>query len=560
MQRAKGDVMVTALRVGTPAPEQPDSSKQPLIWEKENRISSEGKSRPTTLQGLGDTAKELLGRLVQVDGKTRLGGLFRYQPFAEGSLVTQDGFDQVVLYHHLDQVQRYLMQIGFDVPKIIEQHRQGKSSAVVAHANKVEDLNAWYNRQAQDLTFGTAKDKWHLASDADISVHEFGHLLLDHIQPNMGGWYGKEGGAIHEAFGDALAALYFNDPELAEDFPPALGKEAGPTKGLRDAKNQLTLETAGTEVHDRSRPFAGFVWSLKTALADHAGSFKLEDRKAADLMLMLTVGHTFHYSTTKPSSLDFVDAIIATVDAEATTLQTSVNTALLKEAILQEAVKRKFMTAGEADLRRHPQPPPQILTVEQMQAQLASFGSHVTFNIRQGIADRLGHRVEQYTQHYQTQGHGAVELLGHGAIVRYGRDGHSVERLSLADVRPIKAWAVDETVNLDAHSALQKARDHARTRLAAALQRLQTVRLGTNAPRDLAPYIMQARIARTSLATINGLLRTMQRPVSTNPDTPRFVVLPNGTTLNYELKLGMELAYVDAKTGQVQFHKDVLVD
>jgi len=202
------------------------------IWTSENRISSDGQSREVTLQWLSEGALELFGRLAKVDGKTKLNGFFSYDPFKTDSKVTQDGFDQVQLYYSLSYVQEYLAGLGIDTQAIFSSRHKGKPHPIVAHANAVDDLNAWYSPQEDDLTFGTNNDKWHLASDSDVTVHEAGHMILDHINKMLGvweniigeekrdGWGKSEGGAIHEGFGDILAALLYNDPEMSEDFVP----------------------------------------------------------------------------------------------------------------------------------------------------------------------------------------------------------------------------------------------------------------------------------------------------------------------------------------------------
>jgi hypothetical protein len=56
---------------------------------------------------------------------------------------------------------------------------------------------------------------------------------------------------------------------------------------------------------------------------------------------------------------------------------------------------------------------------------------------------------------------------------------------------------------------------------------------------------------------MESLTQMTQGPDTGTTPSPRFVLLPGKATLHYELKLGMEITYVDAKTGVVSFHKDI---
>ena len=313
----------------------PDPFKA-YVWLDTNRVTSDAQVREVSLEGLSPEAKEAIGTWAAIDGRTKLGGVFKWEPFSStkipplpepnedepwyddylGSVIgatmakppkegfpTSDGFDQIELYNSLTSLQLYLVGMGFDIGGIISKRRGGKPHAVVAHANKVDDLNAWYSPQAGDLTFGTSGGKWHLAADNDVSNHEYGHLLLDSINKGLSGWYAGEGGAIHEGFGDAMAAFRADDAEVSEDFPPAMGEEADKGKGLRTANNRLRLSDVSDEVHDRGQVYAGFWWSLKEKIQSRFGK---SGREAADMTMKIMVNHASFYKTTKPKPGDLV--------------------------------------------------------------------------------------------------------------------------------------------------------------------------------------------------------------------------------------------------------------
>jgi hypothetical protein len=549
-----------AASTGTPGAPTVPGVKNPLqatIWAKENNVSSAGGTSSVFLEGLSPEMQELLGRLVHVDGKTKLGGVFGWAPFVGGSRVTQDGFDQVVAYHHLDQVQRQLRQLGIDIPAVIAKRHGGTHHPIRAHINKVDDLNAWYSRQSDDLTFGTAKGKWHLGSDADIVIHEAGHLILDHIQPGMGGWTGKEGGAIHEAFGDALAAFYFDDPEMSEDFPVARGRAPDTTKGLRDLKNQLTLTDVGREVHDRSRPYGGFFWSLRQQLADPTGEFQLRGGTSRELMMQLLLTHAFLYKTRSPSPVDFVDAVLDGFAAMDEQGGLPLEYGKFKQAILTEAVKRKFLTPAQAQQRLVAHRRTLHGFVPDLQAAMRQFGPEVAFKEDTRLR-HIGGQTVHYQQVFNSTQFGELTMIGQGMSMFFTRNGYPME-ISTRDARTVAPGTIDETVRINLRTAVNTALREARVR-----ESKSTVSLRQQAAADpavRAPLEMEQRIARTSRQRLEQLRKTIGRIhfTGTTPDV-EFVVLPGRDGLHYQLKLGLELGYVDARTGDIAFHKDVFVN
>ncbi len=172
------------------------------------------------------------------------------------NLVTTDGFDQVQAYYAFSSLMTYMGTLGYDMAKI------ANVFPILINVNAVDDVNAWYNPSAVDLTFGTGRrssvGEWHLASDHEIVEHEGGHLAFDRIIPALSQWYSGDGGAIHEGFGDGIAALKRNDPELSEDFPPNIGRAYGTMLGLRTVAHSLKYNDVSSEVHDKGRSTADF--------------------------------------------------------------------------------------------------------------------------------------------------------------------------------------------------------------------------------------------------------------------------------------------------------------
>lgn len=512
------------------------------IWIRENRISSYGMSRLTELMGLPPESKELLGELVHANGRSKLNGIFKWEPTIAGGRATQDGFDQVEMYVSLDQVQRYLIGLGVNVPRVVGNRHGGKSHAVVAHANAVPDMNAWYSPQSDDLSFGSSNDKWHLASDADIVVHEYGHLLLDHIAPGLSGRFSGEGGAIHEAFGDVLAALYHNDPEIAEDFGPAMGRKENPASGLRTVNNSLTLGQAGSEPHDRSLAYSGLFWQLKTQLMHPRGMFKLHDRVAANFMLQVLVNHAYFYTTRSPKPKDFVAAILGAIDQMDKQKMLPVDRVAFRKMVITEALRRNMVTEAEAGALEYEVRP--LRNTDDFEEGMKQFGSSAQFVSAQKTPADWG-ESEYMQQQVLTRSYGNVEVVGSGVAVWRDSRGDVID-YSLDDVRPIPPGSIDETVKTDYKTAVQKTLAEAQRRLTEKTAALQKIHVQSSDPRVVAPYEMEVRIVKTSIDALNRI-----------GQTPKYVLIPGKDTLHYELKLGLEIAYIDAKTGDVTFHKDV---
>jgi hypothetical protein len=73
-----------------------------------------------------------------------------------------------------------------------------------------EDLNAYYSREKKGLNFfheEVAGQMIYSGESPDIVCHEFGHAILDALQPSLFEGASHEAPALHEAFGDMSAML-----------------------------------------------------------------------------------------------------------------------------------------------------------------------------------------------------------------------------------------------------------------------------------------------------------------------------------------------------------------
>lgn len=572
---------------GPPPPNPPTPSNPFLanVWMDTNRISSDAKVREMTLEALPAGAQEPIGTWARIDGKTKLTGIFKWEPFpkppepqpaptpgptapsgnafwpggtwnafepspAGTSIVTNDGFDQVQLYTSLTGMQTYLVGKGFDVAAMIGTRHDGQHHAIAAHANAVEDLNAWYSPQSDDLTFGTSKDKWHLASDNDVSIHEGGHLLLDHINKGLSGWYSGEGGAIHEGFGDALAGLVANDPECSEDFLPAMGEPGDKGKGLRTVDNALALKDVGNEVHDRGQVYGAFFWGLKKRLE---ASYHKSGREAADIALKVLVNHAAFYRTRRPKPADFVKAVLA--GAEALSQGASglgVPFEQFRADITNEAIARG-MIASAAELEGFSLKPRQSFASEKEIVAYYNRLSLRTFFSPAGVSIGRGGSRAEYQELYRTADHRMARVIGSGLFVLRDAQGKVVD-VSAGDVRVLRPGDIIEETPITPFKALQLIQATSAGELQnAKRERGRLERRFVRTKQDVLA-LKQAQIAyRMAFAATQqaGKLQTQ---------SAQLVILPGENELSYEFKMGLSLYYVNARTGKVRVEADVLWD
>lgn len=571
----------------TTEPEPPPNPFSANVWVDTNRVSSDAKVREVILEALLSGAQEPIGTWARIDGKTKLAGVFRWNPFPkppeptpqpqptptptpdpgtvfwpggrgrtfeappEGtSTVTNDGFDQAQIYNALTGMQLYLVGKGFDVAAMIGSRHGGQHHAINAHANAVEDLNAWYSPQSDDLTFGTSNGKWHLASDNDVSLHEAGHLLLDHINKGLSGWYSGEGGAIHEGFGDAIATLMANDPECSEDFPPAMGQPADKGKGLRTVDNALTLKNVGREVHDRGQVYGGFFWSLKKRLEATSGK---SGRESADIVLKVLVNHAAFYRTTRPKPADFVKAVLAGAEALAQGASgLGVPFEQFRNDIINEGIARGMITSA-AEIDGYTLHARRAFASE---ADIVAFYNNLsprTFFTPVGVSVGRGGTRAEYQQLYRTADNRAARVLGNGFFVL--RDtANRVADVSASDIRVLNAGDIIEETRITPTQALRIVQ----TTTAVELQKAQQQRVFferrfIRTPQDLI-VLKQAQIAYRMAFAATQQAGRMPAPAA------QLVILPGENELSYEFKMGLSLYYVNARTGKVRVEADVLWD
>ncbi len=110
----------------------------------------------------------------------------------------QRGFEAQNAYYWIDYGQRTVQRLGFD-------DNLNRSFPVVALDPDTLD-NAFYSPAEQQIYMGTGTTGGGINESEDASgiLHEYGHALLDDVNPGL---LGGETGAYHEGFGDIFAYL-----------------------------------------------------------------------------------------------------------------------------------------------------------------------------------------------------------------------------------------------------------------------------------------------------------------------------------------------------------------
>lgn len=510
------------------------------MWTGENLVSSFGRPRIVSLPGLPAAARELHGEWARIVGQTKLDGNFLRPPFGDPtSLITNDGFDQVQTYWALTGLALYLQNLGFNMTAIL-----GGRKPIVANVNSVKDLNAWFDPSTGELTFGTASDKWHLASDHDITQHEGGHLIFDCIIPSLTSWHAGDGGAIHEGFGDCTAALFRNDPHLSEDFPPAMGWEYGTDKGLRDVTNALRYGDTTDEVHDRGQVYGAYWWSVRLALQNFLGG---DPRTAASLVHAIMMEHGSHYSTNKPGPKDFLNAAIAgALTYLGANTQYRLDPENVRKIMTDEAGRRGMLDAAI----------PQFGTTQPLSIDLArtllAMTSPVAFMPVTVTRGTFGGR--NFLQQIILANGKYVTLLGSGLIVFTNRDGEP-HSFSASDVR--RDIRFDPTINFSPQVAFGYANQAAQEELRASEREIEEL----SGPAAAAPADEHGRNTEIDNAQMRRRLAEIAVQAAARTTDPvriaTLVLMPEGYTdhpqedLYWRFRFGPSEFFVNARSGQV---------
>ena len=244
-------------------------------------------------------------------------------------------FKEVMVYFHIDRVQRYIQSLGFNNVN----HR----SIPVNIAGTTDD-NSFYSPATKSLTFGTGGVDD--AEDADIILHEYGHSIQDNQVPGFGS--SAEAQAMGEGFGDYLAASFFAEvkPErlrlcvgswdataYSPDDPPCLRRV--------DSNKRYPRDMVGEE-HADGEIWSACLWQIREALGRHAAD-------------KLIIAHQFLIRR----DVSFKDAVLGLILADRQ-LHQGAHEKRIKEIFIRRGILKSAKTkrAGYDPYSRHNRPRP----------------------------------------------------------------------------------------------------------------------------------------------------------------------------------------------------------
>jgi hypothetical protein len=136
---------------------------------------------------------------------------------------SNDRFEALMAYYHIDRTQSYIQSLGFK--KAAHNGIDDRRQHVIADAIKAD--NSFYSPQDRKIRYGSGGVDD--AEDGDVIVHEYGHSIQDN-QVKGFGCHGSnfcQAGALGEGFGDYVSAMMtfvtpnLPDPTAAPPHPGA---------------------------------------------------------------------------------------------------------------------------------------------------------------------------------------------------------------------------------------------------------------------------------------------------------------------------------------------------
>ncbi len=218
---------------------------------------------------------------------------------------SDDEFEPVMAYFHVDRAQKYIQDLGFT-------NVNARRTPIIANGDcgGSNPDNSCYSRFSDTITLGLGfVDD---GEDADVIVHEYGHAIQDNQVPFFGG--AGDTPAMGEGFGDYFAAVMSSEgSETPRDqFDPCMFEwdtwgSASPAPCLRRTDGNQKLEdvegVTGCGTHCVGQVWSGALWELRDELGEEPG----DERSVMDLLVL----HSHFYLTSSASFDDAARALLA---------------------------------------------------------------------------------------------------------------------------------------------------------------------------------------------------------------------------------------------------------
>src|SRR5262245_52230924 len=291
-----------------------DAARGSIIWKYDNLALAPGSARifnpnpVIALRGadelIDDEGNELAVprkayetvRLRGLDGKGFLDGehvttkLTRPRVKKQRSLEwdfnnDQRGFDEAMIYFHVDSAVRYVEGLGYRGEcRIFDQ-------PIAANVHGTPEDGAFYSPGTRSLLFGTGDiDE---AEDGETILHEVGHAIQDAICPDFG--QSQEAAAMGEGFGDYFAGSFTAETKRAKRataFVDTVMSWDGIYMGgdppcVRRLDGKLTYESFNhatrADEHDNGEIWSATLWDIWNAIGrDRADRIIIESHFQLD--------------------------------------------------------------------------------------------------------------------------------------------------------------------------------------------------------------------------------------------------------------------------------------
>ncbi len=256
-----------------------------------------------TLRDLTDTGSgySLDGPFVNLQDIESPPDVFPVLPDPNGFQYTrsQQEFEDVMVYFHIDNVQRYFQDslgIFFANNESQDCDPHGLNGADNSHYSPSLDYIAWGEGGVDD------------DEDADVILHEYGHAIQDDIVPGWGVTH--EAAAMGEGFGDYLAVTYAIAVDTFRWADVFTWDGHNPFWPGRSANmdSYHYPEDAAREIHDAGQLWSSALMDVYWALVQQMGLTIPQARKVIDALVI--THHT--YLTATATMPEAANAIIQT--------------------------------------------------------------------------------------------------------------------------------------------------------------------------------------------------------------------------------------------------------
>ncbi|MEO6547106.1 MAG: M36 family metallopeptidase [Ferruginibacter sp.] len=226
---------------------------------RSNSIVPENSYTNVVLNDLEETGM-LDGPFVSTkDTKDRvMNSRFQFHFSREGN--EKSSFKEVMVYYHIDAVQRYIQQLGFN---------NIMNKQVIINVNGGDQDNSFYSPISKGIKYGNGGVED--AEDGEIIVHEYGHAIIDFMVPGFGN-ANSHAKAMNEGFADYLAASFFANkkpPELIAKFGSwnavAMNSERDPPF-MRQLDGDKTFSDFANESHGDGEIWSACLWGIREKL------------------------------------------------------------------------------------------------------------------------------------------------------------------------------------------------------------------------------------------------------------------------------------------------------